>query len=709
MHQIGESVGLAFPCHRDRMRFERLMVDRTGTRMDAGAIVEWTRASLYGQPWSQGFKYAFGNFERRYRAGERLLADHPFWLFFVRSQAGRGPLVDPYPKSELTLAYDVDDRISLRLSTQRRIRQLPLDDHGAEGFTLTSAPSGLEAATRGLDAELPELVQAFGIGVLPFVETSWGCWTFDPEPDAPSLKLLVHARLMPKATRIRGWIGVDDDWRLSEGATLDDLAALSPAANACSRKPKSITLIGGVKSGKDYLGRPGLLPSIAVPPDARLEMHPARVERGAAVLADRATSPRDIVSIEPLRGIWRVSASERDGTGPENEVQLSFVDNAYEHEESCFARPKDGWRDDCELILATGFFAFSRSTGMGRRHDAPAVERGQDLLEAVYAGGRHGWAEANLIPLLDRFATTKVHGTWDIVRSLQEGGWIEPLLSTRWGIRRWDLRPPVLVSRSEGEVVTDGAWCSTAMARLSKECDRLGAEVTTMAGPSVFSVPITVIRGIAPRVLASMADFALVGDAGHEAAAAPSCWPIVDELPTNRTLAATWCWKRRHFVGHDTREGVRLERWTRSNKDLHDLYRVRIVDGPERTFANRSAAIIEAHRLMRQPLFEWCDGLLTRTSCDGYLPATFARALRRKHLASPGPTIMGGRRRSYVYPCDHEDLAGLRRIFGIAIEVPDKETPLESMALSRRLGTRGRALFNGRFATSHPRFARDRT
>lgn len=82
-----------------------------------------------------------------------------------------------------------------------------------------------------------------------------------------------------------------------------------------------------------------------------------------------------------------------------------------------------------------------------------------DLTEAVYAGGRSGWAEGDLVGLVkDVFGADA--NPWAVIRSLCDATLLTSRLRPRWKGRIWTLDPPSL--RHLGSMaIAEGAICES--------------------------------------------------------------------------------------------------------------------------------------------------------------------------------------------------------------------------------------------------------
>jgi hypothetical protein len=109
--------------------------------------------------------------------------------------------------------------------------------------------------------------------------------------------------------------------------------------------------------------------------------------------------------------------------------RLHFVADAFVHEgqtpPNLIEAPE--WSDAVEMLSRTA-----------EPQHAPVPEAMDDLLEAIYPGGRRGWSEALLMPLLERVLPAEIN-PWDFLRSLHDATVMRPLLRARHRGCTWVL------------------------------------------------------------------------------------------------------------------------------------------------------------------------------------------------------------------------------------------------------------------------------
>lgn len=158
-------------------------------------------------------------------------------------------------------------------------------------------------------------------------------------------------------------------------------------------------------------------------------------------------------------------------------------------------------------------------------------------------------------------------------------------------------------------------------------------------------------------------------------------------------MAGLWSFETGIFVPperHRSVQPVRLERLVRERGDDRDVYRV-AGEGDDFVASTRTVAILEAHRRLRVPLFEWSDEKFSRAARSGYFPLEIARALVVRASCTSGPLPLADGTWSYAYPADDETSAWVGRTLGYAVRV-DREAPrhdlLDRIIEARRSGRR---------------------
>jgi hypothetical protein len=438
-------------------------------------------------------------------------------------------------------------------------------------------------------------------------------------------------------------------------------------------------VIGGFKSGSAYLGRPALLPRIEAPEGGRLRLLNPLVEEDSAEVTLSPDGQHRLSVLHVLSGPHLLRYEEQPLEGVEPLVwqkSLVFVPSAYEH--ANLSNPDSNhWILPEEYVAEAGsavpivFEDESTSEALGA-DDGELAQRFDDFLEALYASGRSGWTESELIEVMREVLGPNRPSPWDVLRSLEESTWLVCRSAIAWRARRWWLLPPKLFASPEpGQmiVILGGSSPEAVRRRFFATATNLGASFEERHGVGPCSPRFCVARGVEPQLLARELGWCLESLPEWPVSPAPHGWPRDASDPGSHELAGRWNWRLGRFVPSSvfTAEVVRLERFTRARKDRCDLFAVSGGNSSNQwVSSSRVVAIVEAHRRARAPLFSIEGNRLTRMSRDGHMPLPLALAtcLRLGRTSGPVRSRDGW---TYAYPADAWIVEAFRRTFGSAI------------------------------------------
>jgi hypothetical protein len=375
-------------------------------------------------------------------------------------------------------------------------------------------------------------------------------------------------------------------------------------------------------------------------------------------------------------------------------TRLRFVANSFVHD----ARPPTNvvympeWNDVAEL----------RSLVVEPPREWDDVpEPLDDLLEAIYAGGRRGWSESDLIPLLERTIPEGIH-CWDFLRSLQDATALVPVLRARFRGRLWMLGPVTLVpmrSPTQDFVLVDGCVPALLLDDFKRTVQAAGGcPFRRMTSP--WSVPLIGALGASIDKLSERLDWPT------KQATMPGRRPAAfDDAPLRRLdayrHASTWSWEAGRFTSEGSRSPVRLARWIHLGERDHDVY---VVSGPtqEQRFISRCSAIVRAHMLAGRAMYRFDAGQLVRLGRDGFLPDRISQWLRYENLANAGPLVSG----AYGYTARQEQSATIATLLPVAIDPGvTLRASWDIIASARRSGFAERLVFtDGRFVSGRAPF-----
>ena len=720
MSLIGYSVRLAFPSWRDRERLTH-EVERLG----AGGMVAPRHAMAHLKhpiefgAYSGSMKEAFGDFYARFQGGERLLSHHRFWRLLqdvcssietearhqVTEQAGRLTLLFGIDDADLSMEFTAGVPSTTELAVDSDARVFCIEGSVPHVLQEIGAPGPKLTHLRG------EVMQAVASGILLFTEEHWGQWLLTRRSEIGGAKVVAVVRrdlanrckLSPESWRSAGgeWVfatlklGALETLLLSVNQRLpdgrDDLAALE--------------VVGGVRTGDVLLGRPRTLPGIRATASATISIVPIGSTRGHLAAEATGTDTWELVANMPVAGTWRVVATEASAPGLmglESEQNVSFDDRAIEHVSLVDPdRNPITQEPETEMLVRHGALIKLRRP-QSLSSPSAANERLTDLLEAIYARGRAGWAERDLVALIRHVnGRERTPRPWDLLRILHEAGWIEPRQLIKWRARKWFLKGLSIVALGSGPgavSVLDGATPLVVQERFTRVAESLGARPMAGVPIGVWSPSMLAVDGIDPAELGRALAIPIRQERAVEALAAPLSWPVEKRSAIHRQLAATWVWNRGAFSTDNQNEqsAVRLERWTRA--DDRDVFLVAGPDCAPRAFTARTSAILEACRLAKHAIFSFDGTLLRRLTGDGYLPEPVARMLRFTHLINSGLLPDREGVLSFVYRADHSHAQQLSEWFGVAISgiTPRPvDDSISTVAFARHRGRAHRFIWQG--------------
>ncbi|WP_456797210.1 hypothetical protein [Bradyrhizobium sp. USDA 4473] len=710
MTQIGFSLKIAFPSRRDRDRYESIAADLSGSVDDPSRVIHFFHRQIDRYPWSDGFKAAFFEFEKRFRAGDRLLLDHAFWCF-VKETAHQVDSNRSTGASCLRLLPDLDGEPQAEAISESKVEADERWEHVDRGGYILSGGlddvlQALIANSSRLDGILYKASREATKGLLVFKEDGWGSWAWSQHPDSSYVRVLVHDRLSKHCSRYFRLRKASTLWWMSEQIGLSQYEGICTALGLVSPRSgglKRLVAEGGIKTAGMYLGRRSLLPIVRAHAGVKVAVEPQRAELGALKVDRVQYDQIQLSSAERLSGRWRISASESDRDAP-SELSLTFIDQAVVHPSLSAPNPA-AWRRDAET---RGFreveIRQAPPVGSSAGHISDSMN---DLLEAVYAGGRSGWSEMDLIPLLTRISGAQGPRPWDLLRALRDSRWLDPWVARGWKARRWYLSPIKLI-QAGGTVILSGATGEVSRERFTRLVEELGGQVEIDATAGYWAVPLIKASRVDATQLSKAFGLDLQRPIVQDMQKAPLCWSNQHENFDRRELASRWDWKYERFsyTSDLGASPVKLETWIRPTRDSPDLYRVVRRDGSEALFANRTCAILEAYRLARRPLFEKRGRWLLAKTSDGKLPDAAVDRLRLRHLIAPG--IVGDSSEfRYAYPVDETDMVWLGERLGS--ELFEKEIIPNSRAAFHFRTARGEKFFRAAINAERVRFEQGRS
>jgi hypothetical protein len=690
MTLIGHAVRIAFPSWRDRRAFTRVLraVPREARQVPERLVQELSRP--HRRIWlPAGVLGALEDFEREFRRNHRMLLGHRFWTL-VQSIDAR-------------LCEEQDESGSARWTLEGRFSGyeqdvLELRLFKGVGPSQSVAPvfqGGLHGLEEIAAAELPSgLARAMTQGVLFLSEGLAALWTADesgPRDHAAALLVARSGSIAFTWSLDTTWTSLEGGWSVS--GRLDPLSLIGLRHALGLRRSGlaglvDLSLEGGVKTARStWLGRPRVLPLVTASSSSRVAVRP--IAGAEDILTASGGPPKwALHAPAPLTGRWLLTASE--GT-TEIEKVLTLEADAPERWDWS-AEDDQNFEAEEELVYREGRPTVPLPLGT----QAGDEQRGSldDILEVIYAGAGSGWAESDLVAILEPLLPS-AHFVWDFLRGLAEGSWLEPCISKSWRARKWRLCAPSVCVLGPGNALIEGSVATVARRRLVGSVDALGGHLLMRPGVSPWAPPLLTVCELEVQELAKMMAWRCLSPVMPAFATAPLCWPDERRTSDARLLAGIWSFELGRFVRPETErkrnEGdVELHRLVRERGDDRDLYRV--THGSEQCVtSSRTVAILEAYRRRKTPLFNWSASRFYRTARGGHLPLPVAKALPRRSLCGSGPVIKPAGGPSYEYVADVSSARWLAEAFGPAlagVPVARNSDLLKRMVRVKRGGSR---------------------
>ncbi|WP_448208672.1 hypothetical protein [Azospirillum sp. sgz302134] len=642
---------------------------------DIPGLLRIIGAAIQQRGASSGMMAAFEEFRTAFRAGVASI-DHRFWRLVLRAARS----VDRAEREEavLELGFDEDARRLILLGSADEIAAL-------------SVVKDLGTAMRSeLVTRSANLAMSAMRGITFFRQVGMARWRAqeNPPPGATGVHLAFSAVHADPVLRVELRLLQSGDWYLTtepgDQRTVDKVLLRLRFSRLQGEQLLDIALVGGVRVGSSWLGRKMFLPRIEAGDRRTTVTRVAGQDEGAQITIDDGR----LLSRESVDGTYEVSAA----TGTDGEMagwsrRIRFLADAAPHLELdgvAYNEPLVREWLACKLASTHTI----RQTELEWSDAAPASA---DLQEAIYAAGRAGLSEAEVLDLIVRGADGRVE-PWSILRTLHEGGFVEARHRHRWRGRVWTLVAPkltVLDSNAPHTIVVEGALCAALEREFREVVGGLGGKPFRRLGVSAWAPAVVGATGVEPDQLAARLGWRVLKEVTE-----PNFVPVAlersDLVAEHHLLAASWDWDRRRFVtGTVGPCGVSLTRWVHPGGRDHDVYRVKSSRHIS-SHMTRNAAILMAHIVARKSLFRVEGDKLVRTSKEGALPLEFAIWLRRFALAGGG-TLEGG---SYGYLLGGYDAACIARALPGCIEGVRQgnstRASIKAMMAARRLGGRSR-------------------
>jgi hypothetical protein len=678
--QIGHSLRLSFPSRRDHTFLGHFFDQHSGITADERVMLATLRNLVDRSSASPGLHDAFHEFYGAYLSGQRTLADHRFWKFVLTVAEARS--LDMPAEVSLDIYPDEDGLLQFKIEVAGK------SDEKIVHSTLQSA---VEAVAELGASNLRKVTEA---GYIVFKRVGTARWSAVPRFSdcRGEVKVGLCRRLTPAVGSKLGRLRASGEWSLTIDpmpiAKVEDALHRLLAKSEMPSLVSGMTVTGGVRTDHHWLGRRTLLPKIET--DLGLPTLTLEGDADAAEPVCEEIGPNlyAIQAARPLAGAFELRGAATTVT------RLRFVADAFVHEPRPPANVVDlpEWNGTTELR--------SRVAEPPREWEDVA-EPLDDLIEAIYAGGRRGWSESDLVALLERIVPPQIN-CWDFLRSLQDATVLTPFLRARFRGRAWVLDSAALVSlssRAGDFVLVDGCVPALQVRDFRRAVQALGGRSFRRA-KTPWSVPLIGAEGVSADKLSGVLGWPT------KPAVMPARRPAAfDDAPMRRLdayqQAYTWSWEAGRFTSEGSVSPVQLTRWIHLGERDHDVY---VVSGPkqERWFVSRCSAIVYAHMLAGRAMYRFEAGQLVRLGRDGFLPDPISHWLRYENLVNAAILPSGG----YGYAACQEQAGAIAMLLPGAVEVDAPlRAPWDVIVSARRSGFAERLIFaDGRFVSARAPF-----
>ncbi|WP_199102154.1 hypothetical protein [Aquitalea sp. ASV11] len=660
-NHIGYTLRLSFPSRTDLRLVAHFCQEYPDAHRDPRVSISAFPRQL-GDRASWGLRRAFNEFRGAYYMQRRALSDLPFWHLLKR--AATLPGSPTCHNVTVEMLFDAD-KCAIFFANR--------DEEGeAEPFI------SLNDALIAVGAEYSEnLATAAEFGIVFFHLVSAGRWQATSVADNTVFGLHVAFAERHKQ-KIGDRLGVlvdSDAWAITtQPLPLETIKDALREAKLLSPKQEQIVrpcLSGGVRSDGVWLGRPRFLPSIKSDTDHYVTHSALLCETGNPLRIDHG----QLKASQPIEGAFFIHPTLLRGEmhAPWS-IRLQFISNAFPHMGLKSAR--------YQLPLLRDWMPGTSAHLEVCTQDKLEWESEElacaDLLEAVYASGRRGWEEAQIIALLR--CSDEAMNPWLLLQSLRDAGIIEPRLRSGWKGRVWTLKEPCIIEAHRGGLVfalVEGALCSRMTEDFKLAVEGLGGTPFRRLGITPWAAPLIGAQDVPVKVLAERLGWRFEAETPT-----PSAQSLAFAETRHQALfyepSDVWSWSAGRFIrGEGAKEGVQLLRLAHTGGRDHDVYRVE-QNGYSVHYLSRTAAIASAHAQAKTPLFEWNpeEETIVVREHEGGLPDALATELRRCMLRNGGP-----RGPEYVYPANAEMVRWLARQLPDCIAGLPKKAQLDAPSL----------------------------
>lgn len=643
--QIGHAVELSFPSRVDASKLRTRVNGAILDRSRPGTVIAWLQSVRASARFSRAFEHAYEEFRSAWMQGRRDLTGHRFWAGWLL--VSRSEPTGSLRQSPFEVAADGWGGYAVTRSTDSLPAKL------VDLINTDDCPSTLREDYR---ARRPLFLR----------EIDYGRWTWADSGNVTGK--MAQAVLVPSRPRASGSGATGSDMPVDGAPGWSFSMAVEHTLAAAGRAiRRSDELVDVWFSGSPLVEGARLArPSFPIQVITTGPVSSLRVEgemTGSVSIESGTAGTWSLKFREPITGHVRLIL---DTKSQAESIQRNLLVTRAVVEPRFSLEPPRGLRraEHPDEVGWGRVLLDARHPGLVDSGDysAPAALTSPVLLDVLeYLATRRGAiGMGTLVELLDGVLDGGSVRTWDVIRSLLEGGALDPLKTDGWRGRAVLTVPPsvMLARTSTGwRMVSHGLFHETLRNRLESAARADGLGVGYSAGASPWSVPRLCVYGTTVEpLLALVRRFEL---ATHSVESEPttlrqfSQWPPdgdgrnhTKRFPLPSNISAFWA-----------ASGVEVVRCEREQSDAQTLWLVQAPGQAPRYWTERNIALLDACRVAGVTTFAPRLTRLRLLVPSAHLPLPLARWLALMAGESPGPTSDG-----YDYPLGPSALKVLERL-----------------------------------------------
>ena len=643
MSLIGYAVNLAYPSRADRTVLKNILQILPGAALQSRyALVQYLYEKRFSLPTSM--RQELLEIKSAYSSNIQI-EQHRFWRLIesVLVELEYSEVTNNTLLWSVSLSFGGWDSDEVFCCWARGNRRAELNKSAWEGdFEQLLGESKTPVQIKKL----------LSSGCIILFESRDGYWTQDDRKVLGEPNVIIVTRVPSISKELQAGVSLNSEWLVSQPMSLKDALAITSNQGIAEAKhsPPKYQVEGGVSLGSGkWLGRIGFLPKFCVSTDFNAVVTPAtNCQLFGNYIQFETPIQKD--------SQWTVSLQASKNSSSFPVVFLKDSPRAVKWAQ----RPT---RLEQSIELCYDYGAPLAAT-------VPLIKAGvypnrlADTLEAIYSRAGAPRAEKEIISLIEPVISKKSLA-WDVLRSLEEAGWLEQDLNPSWRGRLWRVLPPCVVFIGEGIAHVEGAVAACELDLLNVEAKKLNVVVNVNADLPL-AVPVICLSGENITRLAEKLNWPAHIAKTPLIPAAPHCWPVDQRTALGRELAGIWNPSLGLFLKDscEQKTSITLYRFTR--EDDRDVYQV--TGGAKDFYTHqRNIAILEYSRQSKKAVYTSQNSMLIRQGSNGYLPLPIARWLRRSTGKQSGPHQSSIGTYSYSYAIDDEKLNILVTLFGHAI------------------------------------------